>query len=117
MLSERLRQLRRQAGAEPAAPAVLPSADAPSLADRIARASIRRGTASRLDDAGLAERLGGELVAAGVIELRHRFALGQPPHRKPQQQQQRDDYKYGASGSHADPASRSIAPESYLCLS
>jgi uncharacterized protein YprB with RNaseH-like and TPR domain len=55
---------------------VLPSADAPSLADRIARASIRRGTASRLDDAGLAERLGGELVAGGVIELRHRFALG-----------------------------------------
>jgi len=37
---------------------------------------------ARLDDAGLAERLGGVLCAPGVIELRHRLALG---HRHGQQ--------------------------------
>lgn len=74
-LSDRLGLLRRQAGAVPFAPPAVPAATA-SLAERIARAQGRGRGPPRLDDAGLAERLGGVLHAPGVIELRHRFALG-----------------------------------------
>lgn len=73
MLRDRLTQLRRQAGA---APVEAVATAAPSLAQRIARAQPRPARVQRLDDAGLAERLGGHLRAPGVIELRHRFALG-----------------------------------------
>jgi len=75
MLRDRLSLLRRQAGTGEAELG-RGSAVAPSLAERIARARGRRASAARLDDAGLAERLGGDLRAPGVIELRHRFALG-----------------------------------------
>jgi uncharacterized protein len=71
-LSDRLGLLRRQAGAAPldqvAAPAL------PSLGARIARARGR--VVARLDDDGLAQRLGGVVRSPGVVELRHRFALG-----------------------------------------
>jgi hypothetical protein len=88
VLSERLRHLRRQAGAapfdppsaacdSPSAPVVVPTTPAPpSFADRVARARRPGHAVRRLDDAGLAERLGGIVHSAGVIELRHRFALG-----------------------------------------
>jgi hypothetical protein len=80
-LSDRVRLLRRQAGAESAAPVAPPVAHS-TLADRIARAGVRATARPRLDDVGLAERLGGQLIAGGVIELRHCFALG---HRHGQQ--------------------------------
>ncbi len=75
MLRDRLTQLRRQAGVSDADPAPAPAAT-PSLAERVARVGVGRRATPRLDDAGLAERLGGALIAGGVIELRHRFALG-----------------------------------------
>lgn len=74
MLRSRLSLLRRQAGAAVVEP--MASATVPSLAERINRARGRRQVVPRLDDPGLAERLGGILRAPGVIELRHRFALG-----------------------------------------
>ena len=75
MLRDRLTQLRRQAGAAPLGPEPAPAAS-PSLAARIARLQVRRTVGARLDDAALAERLGGAVPASGLIELRHRFALG-----------------------------------------
>ena len=74
MLRDRLSMLRRQAGMAPAEPAA--ALAAPTLAERVARARGRGKAVARVDDATLAARLGGALRAPGVIELRHRFALG-----------------------------------------
>ena len=71
MLRDRLTLLRRQAGGPPA-PATAP---APSLAERVARSRPSGAGRGRPDDANLAQRLGGVLLAPGVIELRHRLAL------------------------------------------
>jgi hypothetical protein len=81
VLSERLRQLRRQAGVAGLEQAAMPAA--PSLAERVARARGRGRSVPRLDDTGLAERLGGVSQAPGVIELRHRFVLGHCHGRQP----------------------------------
>ena len=74
MLGDRLSLLRRQAGVAPPEPAPLLAAS--SLAGRIARARGRSPAMPRLHDAALAEHLRGVQHAPGVIELRHRFALG-----------------------------------------
>jgi uncharacterized protein YprB with RNaseH-like and TPR domain len=74
MLRDRLSMLRRQAGMAPAEPAA--ALVAPTLAERVARARGRGKAVARVDDATLAARLDGALRAPGVIELRHRFALG-----------------------------------------
>ncbi len=74
-LSDRVRLLRRQAGAESAEPTATPAAQS-TLAERIARSRRWAGGVRRLDDAGLAERLGGVVVAPGLVEVCHRFALG-----------------------------------------
>lgn len=81
-LRDRLTQLRRQAGARSADSAPKLAAT-PSLAERLARLRIRAAGARRMDDAGLAERLGGVLCVPGVIELCHRFALGHRHGRQP----------------------------------
>jgi len=73
MLRDRLSLLRRQAGMAPAEPAA--ALAAPTLPSASPARGSRKAVA-RVDDATLAERLGGALRAPGVIELRHRFALG-----------------------------------------
>jgi len=74
-LRDRLARLRRDVGAAQAEPAPNTSA-APPLVERVARLRLRATGFRRLDDAGLAERLGGIALAPGVIEVCHRFGLG-----------------------------------------
>ncbi|GAB6040355.1 ribonuclease H-like domain-containing protein [Endothiovibrio diazotrophicus] len=83
MLSQRLKALRRQAGAEDTSPPVSRAGD---VAGRIARLRPSTTTPPRSGDAAemsLARRVGGERIAPGMILIERRVSLETPHGRFP----------------------------------
>ena len=76
-LSARLDRLRREAGAVPAGQG-RPAGDVADRLARLRRNGVRRAGDGGADDRRLAERLGGERIAPGLVRLEARLPLPHP---------------------------------------